>query len=181
MQCDCVNRFCSSNNTTPVPHAKQSPWGLQTCHSDPSAVKSAFLFDKRLRCDPISVLQMPRFPVMLFPFCFFFLLFSSLTLCDFSSSLPPLFKGPPGQLQETLHSSFLLGIIHHSPLHCCGLLSTGRQNPRATADTGASLPSLGRQQMGVPRQSSSPDTRPTPHTLLLSGCAKLLFCPTNAA
>lgn len=32
----------------------------------PSAVKSAFLFDKRSRCDPISVQQMPRFPVMLF-------------------------------------------------------------------------------------------------------------------
>lgn len=38
--------------------------------ADPSAVKSAFLFDKRSRCDPISVLQMSRFPVMLFPLCF---------------------------------------------------------------------------------------------------------------
>lgn len=55
-----------------------APGVYKPATADPSAVKSAFLFDKRSRCDPISVLQMPRFPVTLFPFCFF-LLFLPLT------------------------------------------------------------------------------------------------------
>lgn len=48
-----------------------APGVYRPATADPSAVKSAFLFDKRSRCDPISVQQMPRFPVMLFPPLFF--------------------------------------------------------------------------------------------------------------
>lgn len=119
MQCVCVNRSAAAVTTTAVSHAKQSPWGLQTCHGSPSAVKSAFLFDKWLRCDPISVLQMPRFPVMLFPFCFFVPAISlpdspHLFSLSLFSSFTSLFQGLPGQLHEMLHSPLFLSIIHHS-------------------------------------------------------------------
>lgn len=118
MQCVCVNRSAAAITTTAVSYAKLSPWGPQTCHGNPSAVKSAFLFDKWSRCDPISVLQMPRFPVMLFPFCLFFtLLFLSaqLSLSRFTlsfSSFTPLFQGLPGQGNAPLAA--LSQHIHHS-------------------------------------------------------------------
>lgn len=58
----------------------RAPGVCRPATAEPSAVKSAFLFDKPLRCDPISVLQMPRFPVMLFFPVFFPTPPSSLSL-----------------------------------------------------------------------------------------------------
>lgn len=121
VECDCVNRSVTAATATLRP--SRAPGVCRPATADPSAVKSAFLFDKRLRCDPISVLQMPRFPVMLFSPLFFPTPLPSpslypLTLFQaFFSSFMPLFKGLPGKLLVTLHSLFFFSIIHHcSPL-----------------------------------------------------------------
>lgn len=97
-----------------------APGVYRPATADPSAVKSAFLFDKRSRCDPISVLQMPRFPVMLFPLCFFLLplspplsLYLSLFILSFFKLLYLSFQACLDNCVVTLHSPFFLSIIHH--------------------------------------------------------------------
>lgn len=121
--CDCVNRFATAVTVTLRP--SRAPGVCRPATADPSAVKSAFLFDKRLRFDPISVLQMPRFPVMLFSPVFFptlpslsFLLslYPLTPFHSFFSSFTPLVKGLPGKLLVTLHPLFFFNVIHHDGL-----------------------------------------------------------------
>lgn len=139
-----------------------APGVYRPATADPSAVKSAFLFDKRLRCDPISVLQMSRFPVMLFPLCFFpassLSLSLSLHACflfilSFSSFIP-LFLSLLRRLHAVLHSALFLSIIHH-----WGLASTGSQNHISSYDTADTARPA---SASAPIFAASRDQRPSP-------------------